>query len=95
MNRWESMQPGYRRRGRGRRRTVPLRPFDPVPSHLVDAAKRLFTEGRWDTRVDEGTGAAHDPPPEDDHQSRRSIDSSVTTWPFDWRANKYLLNFAW
>ena len=45
MKRRDPLQLGASR-GRGRRRTAPLQPFDPVPPELVKVAKRLFEQSR-------------------------------------------------
>jgi len=46
MKRWDSLHPSSKQRGRGRRRTAPLQPFDTVPAELVETAKRMFNEQR-------------------------------------------------
>lgn len=94
MKRWDSMQSGLKRRGRGRRRTVPLRPFDDVPSQLVEAAKLIFAESRMDVHGGGGSTTEHEGGGADDHPSLRSVEALVLK-PMDWRSSWYLLNFAW
>jgi hypothetical protein len=56
MKRRDTLQPGYRSRGRGRRRTAPLPPFDAVPPHLVEAAKRIFAQRPRTGHMGTGSG---------------------------------------
>ncbi len=93
MKRWDS-QSGTKRRGRGRRRTVPLRPFDTVPSELIETAKRMFEESRVDVRGGGGSATPEDSPGGDDRPSLLSVEA-LALRPLDWRSSWYLLNFAW
>jgi hypothetical protein len=93
MKRWDSMQSGSRRRGRGRRRTVPLRPFDTVPSEFVEAAKRIFAETRLDLRGGGGSTTPEQDSGDEEHPSLLSVEAMVLK-PMDW-SSWYLLNFAW
>jgi hypothetical protein len=93
MKRWDS-QSGSKRRGRGRRRTVPLRPFDTVPSELVEAAKGIFAQSRVDVRGGGGSPMPEEAPDGEDHPSLLSVEALVLK-PLDWRRSWYLLNFAW
>ena len=94
MKRWDSAQSGVKRRGRGRRRTVPLQPFDAVPSQLVEAAKRIFAESRMDVHGGGGSAAGSTGTDSGEHPSFLSLESIVIK-PMDWRSNWYLLNFGW
>lgn len=81
-------------RGRGRRRTAPLQPFDTVPPELVEAAKRLFEQrphAGWQTggpRAEPSTGpVASDEGPNETgrfHLRPKSLTFSARSWKLSW-----------
>lgn len=81
-------------RGRGRRRTAPLQPFDTVPPELVEAAKRLF-EQRHQTgpqtrgpkaEPSAGPVASEEGPNETGrfHLRQKSLTFSARRWKLSW-----------